>query len=234
MKWYCSMIGDYESLLILEDDEILPIRPSISEKSLEGFCLYKSGLKGSPLTVRVQPVKSVTGKDMVCDGGWKNGKNMSAYLSAMSTLHTAKGNRGPYTEPCPRCFEMPIQERHRGCEHHPGNPHVFRTGNPRMSETMLNTYQNVQADLVGHVVNGDTPLTPWELLQIREHLLVQNCVHSLQIWTMIIIGTALFLRSDEILDLKFNDKNGKNCIRWDLCQVRDGHVVSLAFSIQGT
>lgn len=60
-----------------------------------------------------------------------------------------------------------------------------------------------------------------------------NSIEDLMVWVMLLVGIKLFLRSDEVLDLTFHDAAGKNCVRWDLCQVRNDEVIALAFSIQG-
>ena len=148
------MTGDYESMVILEDSQILPICPSMNEKTLEAFCLYKTSTKGSKHTVNGRQIRTVEGVEMVCDGSWTNPKNMNQFLAAISTLHKVKGNHGEYREPCAACFQRPVDVRYQGCEHHPGNPLVFRRGNPRLSERTLNAYQNVQAQLSMHYEKG--------------------------------------------------------------------------------
>ena len=70
-------------------------------------------------------------------------------------------------------------------------------------------------------------------LKVMKMGIRSNSIDDLMLWVMILVGIKLFLRSDEVLDLKFHDAAGKNCVRWDLCQVRNDEVIALAFSIQG-
>ena len=123
IKWWCSLIGDYESLLILSENRVLPRTPSIRKESLEMFILFKTLKPGTLLKYNGRVVRDVLNKTVRCDGSWDKGKDaMNQFLSAMSALHNAKDNSGPYVDRCENCAELRLEERHRGCIAHPGNP----------------------------------------------------------------------------------------------------------------
>ncbi|KAJ3114215.1 hypothetical protein HK100_001732, partial [Physocladia obscura] len=231
IRWFCALIGDYESMLIMEQKRLLPECLLISEKTIEAFCRMKTGKKGTPLMLGGSPQNDIFGNPVLCDSSWKNPKNMNLFLSAISTLHASRGNGGKYKEKCDACARA--ERRSRGCFHHAGNPLLFRRGNPRMAEFVRNGFQNVQQDLSAHTEHGADPFTPFELVSVRANLLTKNAADGLMLWTMILIGSRLFLRSDELLDLKFDSNDGVNCIRWDLCQVVNNEVVSIAFAVKG-
>jgi len=58
-------------------------------------------------------------------------------------------------------------------------------------------------DSSDYVAKGDSPLTPWELIDIRNYLLRSGSLWDFQFWTMILVACKLFLREDELSSLSF-------------------------------
>ncbi len=49
LRYFCCLIGDYESLLILQDNPPEPFVPAIDKRTLVKFISWKRGKKGTPL-----------------------------------------------------------------------------------------------------------------------------------------------------------------------------------------
>ncbi|SPQ99558.1 unnamed protein product (mitochondrion) [Plasmodiophora brassicae] len=49
LRYYCCLVGDYDSLLVLQDDAPSDHCPSMSAKTLSNFVRFKKGVKRTPL-----------------------------------------------------------------------------------------------------------------------------------------------------------------------------------------
>jgi hypothetical protein len=49
LRYFCCLIGDYESLLILQDNPPQPFVPAIDKRTLVKFISWKRGKKGTAL-----------------------------------------------------------------------------------------------------------------------------------------------------------------------------------------
>jgi hypothetical protein len=108
------------------------------------------------------------------------------------------------------------------------NPRLWRKGNPNLCSIVENCLKSSNAEGSAYVPNGDSPLTPWELQNIRMKLISSNDISDLQLWVMILISCKLFLCSEEICQIKFEDFNGDiSCVN------SEGTVSGLALKIQG-
>ena len=117
--------------------------------------------------------------------------------------------------------------KHRGCRFHHGKLLLWHTGNPKHCEFIRNTLKQNSNDGVGYIAGGDSPLTPWELLDIRE-LCIKNTIGYLQFWVMTLLACKLFLHEEEVASLKMDS------ICWDLCVISPtGEIEGLAVQIQG-
>ena len=106
------------------------------------------------------------------------------------------GHTGDYADKCIQCALLHQKENYSGCALHRPYPKIRTVGNPAKS---FEVKEN-QKHIIGkseHVEQGDTPLMPYELLQLRSKLLCSNKIGDLQLWMMILISIKLFLRSEE-------------------------------------
>jgi hypothetical protein len=79
----------------------------------------------------------------------------------------------------------------------------------------------------GYTAKGDMALTPMELQDIRMRLLSTNKLEDLRLLTMILLSIKLFLRSDEIINMKIED------VVEDVTIVKDSFIEALALRVQG-
>eukprot|EP00474_Spongospora_subterranea_P004289 CRZ04747.1 hypothetical protein [Spongospora subterranea] len=100
-----SLVGDYQSLLIMLDHPPEPFVPSMSIESIQLLIDSKTGVKGEPLINRHGVlVKDIFGRPMVAQGGWNDPAIVAQLLSAVSGIHSARQQRGQYLEACDRCI----------------------------------------------------------------------------------------------------------------------------------
>jgi hypothetical protein len=92
------LIGDYESLAILEHMEIAGGRaPAMNPKSLALLIKWKRGKAGTALLdSSKKQVIDVLGKPVVCKGGWNDPNNVQALLTVIRGIHYDKGNNGAF------------------------------------------------------------------------------------------------------------------------------------------
>ena len=70
-------------------------------------------------------------------------------------------------------------------------------------------------------------MDPKEILRFRNYLLTQNTIFDLELWVMTLIAMKLFLRHDELFNMKVED------FVEDITIVKDdGYVESLAVKVQ--
>ena len=63
VSYFASLIGDYETLLSLQDSPPYPLCPSMNDRTLVPFLRFKTGKAGTPLVDDVgKAVKDVNGK----------------------------------------------------------------------------------------------------------------------------------------------------------------------------
>lgn len=107
----------------------------------------------------------------------------------------------PYVEPCSECIRLFREDANvHGCHCHLGRPLIWRRGNSRMSNLVNNRLKKLfKFDLAEYQVKGDSYLLPQDLLSIRNNLLHSNHYKNIELWTMMLMGVNLFLRSDEIV-----------------------------------
>jgi hypothetical protein len=229
LQYFCTLIGDYESYLILLDHPPEPFCPAMNSKTIADFIRFKKGNPGDPFIpdkIGLQRT-DVLGRKMVCMGGWIDPRNVDQCLSAIGALHAARGDHiGNYEKQCQQCREMPVLRD--GCDIHIGKPQIWRRGNPCLTSEVKNAMKQSRLDSSGYIAQGDMALTPMELQNVRMRLLSTNKLEDLRLYTMILLSIKLFLRSDEVINLKLED------IVKDVCIVKDGGIVeALAFRVQG-
>ncbi|KAI3645930.1 hypothetical protein MP228_008858 [Amoeboaphelidium protococcarum] len=234
LRYFFALIGDYSSSLML-----LPnppqYTPSMNAKSIILFIKFKRNEKGSLLKdENGNAVKCVYGHDIKCQGGWNMPQNVDQLLSAVSVLHDSRNQRGEYRDICEECIQRSERGDRSGCRFHPMAPRIWLGGDPKNSSLMTNMQRLNSRDGCSYVSEGSQPLTPWELLRLREYFISKNDAKSFMMWTMIIVSIKLFLRNDEVTDLKIHDPRLENCLNKDLATFQsDGSISSLAFYIKG-
>lgn len=136
-------------------------------------------------------------------GGWADPGVVNQLLTAISFVHRRHGHVNAYMEPCAACVTAWIgNSDSHGCPHHFGNRHVHRTGNPRFDGQLRGFVRQHHQANQGYAPIGDSPLTPSELLAVRQALLGDaggddRC--AFQTWVMILVGVSLFLRAEKEL-----------------------------------
>jgi hypothetical protein len=238
-KLFLQRIGDFESLIIFKERAPIKFCPSLSADSLIAYIDYKILPAGTPVVIsadtavnhdRIGPALDIfTEQPLVATGSWKCPGAVNQFLSAISTLHVTRDQGGQYCEPCSDCIEDYAQ-RHGTCRFHADYPRLWRSGTPRKLRSVKNRYQRVtKTDLKGYVPQGNSPLLPHELIDIRNSLLSTNCVENLRLWVMILFHVQLFLRASEGCFFKFEDFiHGLSSV-----DSQTGQIVAIGVKIKG-
>ena len=127
LQYFCSLIGDYESLLMLLDNPPEPFCPSMSPNTIADIIDFKRQPTGSIFT-RIGEDKQcydVLGRPVVCQGGWNDPRNVDQMLSAVTVLHSARGQCGAFSERCDTCFRKSDDKNVLGCRYHRGSPRLW-------------------------------------------------------------------------------------------------------------
>jgi hypothetical protein len=70
LRLFCCLIGDCESLLMLQDNAPRPYCPSMSSKTISNFIKWKRGAKGSILKGSDNvPIKDIDNQIVKCEWG---------------------------------------------------------------------------------------------------------------------------------------------------------------------
>jgi hypothetical protein len=196
LKHFCCMIGDYESLIILQEN-----RPtyctSMKAETVEAFIRFKMCDRSITLKdLEGNTICNIDGTPIKCTKDWAAHKTLKQFISAISALHHAAGNVGDFLEACPDCYTKELAgQGHIGCLVHRGSPKTWRSGQPKNSVVVTNAIQNSARNKASE--SGDAQLTVFELLQLRQHLMSSNDDVGFQLWVLILVSVKLFLRSEE-------------------------------------
>ena len=139
-------------------------------------------------------------------------------------MHASRGHIGAFEDQCHECRSQ--AKRHHGCPIHPGNPRVWRKGNPCLTSSVKDIMARSRKDAAGYVAQGDSALTPMEVLNLRNVLISSNNIDDFRLFVMILLCIKLFLRSNEVVSMRFID------IVYDLCVVRKGVAEFIAFKVK--
>ncbi|CEO95342.1 hypothetical protein PBRA_004108, partial [Plasmodiophora brassicae] len=179
LRYYCCLVGDYDSLLVLQDDAPSDHCPSMSAKTLSNFVRFKRGVQGTPLVdASGVPVLDRRGQPVVCQGGWNGPGNVEQFESAVTAVHAARDQRGNFEDACNACWDAFQAARQAsacglhvgqhddscdtcwatfsrsnqsfGCFHHVGQPRLWRRGNPVLSQVAVDTKQWVKRETQGY------------------------------------------------------------------------------------
>jgi hypothetical protein len=205
IRFFCYLIGDFDSMLILLKEAPPGRLPSVSVRTVKLFIKWKVMPQGSTLVDDGVAILDLEGNEVSCAGSWTAPDNIRQFSSAVSLCHTSRGNGGDYSEACKDCLSGKEQAENVqaffGCEIHHPNRKLFRHGDPMTDTKLIDYMKQIFSEKSAYVERGDSPLTPNELLQVRDRLCSSNSLWDFQLYTMIILGVKLFLRSDELCSL---------------------------------
>ena len=224
LRYFCSLVGDYESLLILSPNAPSPFCPSMDPETIVSFIKFKRSAEGAELLDKDgNAVKDVLGNPVLCQGGWDDPRNVEQLMSAVGLLHEARGEtgRGAFEDRCLACIAAESEGKRDGCRRPHTTSHLWRIGNPLRSEILKNTMKQSTKDgaacvpkgtlaffdrvlsLTGESIKGDSSFTPANILQLRSYFLGENLLWGFMVFTMILLACKLFMRGDEVMDLMF-------------------------------
>ena len=232
LRFYFSLIGDYESLLMLQEKAPIAV-PPMNPRSLSSFIQYKRGPKGQTMTgLNGGSVVDICGNPILSTGAWKAPINLKQFNSAVTALHVAFDHDGPYQAQCEACLSS---RDCRGCRSHLYTPRLVSRGNPVYDQCIRAEKRQNKKDGKKHRVKGAQPLTPFQLLALRNYLLSSNSLINLQLYVMCLVGVRLFLRWDEICGEKHGVFVGLSAESIDptLSAINNGIVESLALQVNG-
>jgi hypothetical protein len=180
LRLFFCMLGDYESLLMLQENAPEKFCPSMNADNIALFIKWKRTAKSEYLTESSgNIINDVLGQPVLCDGGWNDPKNVKQFMSAVRVIHYAHNQRGQYREKCSECVRLhEIGQGHLGCHFHVARPCVWRKGCPPESNVVSNSLKQSNKDGENYVVNGSEALTPFDLLKIRAYLLSSNQIEG--------------------------------------------------------
>ncbi len=197
LRSFLTNLGDYESLLILEDKKI-PYCPAINVESLVLFIRYKRNSTTEKLTnVSDHPVTDVNGTVITCKQSWNNPKIVDSLTAAVVILHKQRYNDSPYQEPCTQCLALPIADQHKGCTFHPSSPRLRRTGNPCYAAVYQDCAKQLRFDGIAYQPEGANFLSPKDIRVAQKYLCNTGEITDLQMYVMILLGIKCFLRHKE-------------------------------------
>jgi hypothetical protein len=226
LLYFFNLLGDWESMMCLLDNPPAGC-PSMRVRSIVLYFEWRRR-SGTLMDQNGQEVRDRFGNPISCISTWVAPGNVHQCRSAISDIHEKIGQRGTYRESCEQCIlNYRVNGSQQPCPVHLGGfPLLRRTGNPRESNS-LNNYMDMLADeTADYVPYGSEPLDPWELLRVRNALIATNNLWDLQFACMLLVGCALFLREDELSNIRVSD------LDFELTSVNTA-IDSVAVKIQG-
>jgi hypothetical protein len=216
---------DQTSLLLFR--HLCPNMPGpVVVSTLCAFMSYKICEPGTVVKHHLtgQPVLSHRGHQIVANGGWNEGSNMEALQTALNRLHNLYpdllGSHIPYKTHCADCATLfsvnddtasPPQPCRRCFAVHGITSQVLSRGNVT-NDGGYKKHLVIMTKLTkAHLSEGCIQLLPRDVRSFRSHLLHErsgdhgHSLRNLQVYSMILVGINLFLRSDELLKLEFSD-----------------------------
>ena len=205
---FCFHVGDYVSAIIHLPDDLRPGNPPpIHLDTAVATLRFFSMEKGTPLLHHRsnQPILDLYRKPIKCIGKWRSENTVDLYRTALTKLHNHfPTTSGPYQEKCDMCADLGIENcrKGEGCAQHPGRPVIMMQGNVGKLELFVVKHKGMKEYAQKHYsVRSTNAFLPQELRDIRTYLLSQNSLYSFMLWTVIIVGTKLFARVSEALEI---------------------------------
>ncbi|KAI8854053.1 hypothetical protein BC829DRAFT_439525 [Chytridium lagenaria] len=188
LRKFFERIGDYDSLIILEEKPPKHFCPSMRPESIDLYVQWKRRDPDEyPLLLDRDDnlVKDVLGEPIPTDGKWSDPRNLDQLYSAIGDLHLTRKQNGPYKEVCELCAANAIlHEIPKGCRWHPLVPQVWSAGNPTESRLLKHTKGENTKNGSSYQASGDSAILPHELLDIRDHLIGSEAT-TLWTWNFI-------------------------------------------------
>jgi hypothetical protein len=240
LRCFAVLREDYQSAALLTR-EICPFNPlPILPSTLCEYLRYKYEKKGKVLCEHKTetPVRFRWGpgtddwETLRCVGEWNAPKVLNKFRASVNYLHRLYPMlRGEYQEKCPDCLarnsgEGVTPHASQACLHHMGRPLLVASGCPVTSTDYKDEAFKGKVALGGHEVNGAMVLLPGDLRDLR-NILVGSDLQGFQIYVMILLGIKLFLRSNELLQIKMEDFKDRLYI------VNEDRVQGIAIGIKG-
>ena len=263
LRWWCCLIGDYESLLVLQD-KVPRHCPSMNPRTLELFARFKTLMPGQVLTIvndkgKEKPFLDVLDREIkgkaasetsrdLQKPAWAGPQSHDTFCAAVKKIHEKNIRQvGQFQDRCEDCWKMPLEQRFRGCVQHPGNPRVRRLGDPTTSVEMTGSKKQNQSDHADHSPDGAQPLLPSDLVRLRAYWCSRNSLEELQAWVIFLVSCRLFLRANEatghhtdskgniilISGIQLTDNPDTDSINWTCTNIKDHVVVRLGLNIKG-
>ena len=212
-------------------------------KTIANFIRFKRGTRGDPfyLLNSTEQCRDVFGNLVFTMGGWNDPRNVDQCLSALGTflanfvfrslyfdvigaMHASRGQVGSFEEQCEACRSQ--KKRYHDCQIHPGQPQIWRKGNPCKTTLVKDIMAHSRKDAAGYVAEGNCALLPTEIMDMRNVLMSSNNIEDFRLFVMVLLSIKLFLRSDEVVKMKIN-----HVVR-DVSVVREGIVDCIAFKVK--
>jgi hypothetical protein len=201
---YCAIRGKYQPMLMLLSPAPLNV-PSMDLSVVEEFPRFKRLPPGTPLMSidGSTQVKDILGTPMTSEGSWNAPKICEHFQAAIGNIHEANGRAGQYCDPCDACRALPLEEKHKGCQHHLGEPRLFAKGNPVEHQDFKNTAESLKkkANEAGYKEHGSSQLLPSDIRILNNNLLSSGTIVGLQTWVIVISAIKQAWRHDDFYDM---------------------------------
>jgi hypothetical protein len=126
---------------------------------------------------------------------WKASVNINQFSVAISLVHQQRNQTVSYEEPCGKCREaFERDNRVLGCLPHLRKPRLFTQGNVTLALSVADCMKQCHVDRENYSAQGDSPLSPEELIGLRKYLLSENTVVDWHAFTHILFDIKLSLR----------------------------------------
>jgi hypothetical protein len=217
---YCIDIGDYESAIILDRDECPGNPPPINKDTIISYVQLRTEREGTPLKhwKTNEPILK-DGEPLLALGDW-GASTVNVFRSAVHKLNskypTTKSTE--YVSMCPKCHKkkpavvVPGTSEHGyGCDDHPNQPQLKTKGDVT-KDADFKAKVNEAVKLLSEDARNSMYFLPCELREMRNWLLSQNTVEHTMLWVVMIVGIKLFLRIEEVLELKYEQILTEFCI----------------------
>jgi len=229
---FCIYTGDLESAIILYRAECPRDPPPVKVGTAIAFMKYMVLRKGEPVKDHQTNLPIVVrGQTLLAVGTWTGVSSIGILRSALGQLHRFYPNlRDQYHSACPQCSAIPPLGLKKGehCGKHQGRSHPSASGCITTSLDFKNHLKMLDEYVKTNYDSGSSAaFLPSHLRSLRSHLMSKNNLESLMHWTIIMLGTRLFLRVQEVLELQIESFQPE----WFLIDGK--RVISLCVKIKG-
>jgi hypothetical protein len=216
MRKFFYMIGDSQSATLCHrlkcPDNPLPF-------NAESFMQYLDFKYGSATQLlrkhgTNEPLLDIMGNQIMCQGTWHSPNQSNKIRSAVYCLHNHyEVLRGPYVVTCPDCvsihdtFKQQPDYRagsYGSCLRHASGSVLNSSGNVCLSEDVKIKLDRWKENKAAYRKKGSMQMTPSQVRVLRNLLLSSGDINDMKTYVMILLGIKLFLRADELVQLKLD------------------------------